>query len=211
MSWGLTWFSYTTVSKALANCLQISHLMLTAPCILSCLRLSLSAAPVISDASAEKHACGEWPTGNAHPSALLSWSPSIREHSITSGYKWEGVQLDFFLSFYPVTAWTGLLSIMESCPIKTPNGIGDFKWQWVPHLSEYPSAIWRMDYGGCWNKLHQEQGMPCASTAFLPRVLLKPSFFCAPLAELNGSVVSQEIPEKPKTHSTTTGTLLNER
>lgn len=53
--------------------------------------------------------------------------------------------------------------------------------------------------------------MPCASTAFLSRALLKPASFRAPLAKLNGSVVSQEILEKPKTPSVTTGTLLNER
>lgn len=46
MSWGLTWFSCTTVSKVLANSLWISHFMLTAPWSLSWLRLSLSAGPV---------------------------------------------------------------------------------------------------------------------------------------------------------------------
>ena len=43
-----------------------------------------------------------------------------------------------------------------------------------------------------------------------PRFLKTPSF-CAPLAELNGSAVPQEIPEKPKTDPITVGTLINER
>lgn len=102
MSWGLTWFSYTTVSKVLADSLQTSHFMLTAPWILSWLRLSLSAGPVSSDASAEKCACGEWPTGNAHPSVLLPWSPSIREH-----HQWVQVRRSsaWFLSFLLFSDW----------------------------------------------------------------------------------------------------------
>ena len=192
MSWGLTWFSYATVSEALASSLQTSHSMLTAPWILSWLRLSLSAGPESSDASAEKYTCGEWPTGNAHPSVLLPWSPSIREH-----HQWVQVKRSsaWFLSFLLFSDWLDGAAYYYR---ETPNGIGDFKWQCAPHLSEYSNAIWRMNYGGCWNEVHQEQDMPCVPTAFLPRVLLKTSSFCVPLAKLNGSVVSQGNPRKNK-------------
>ena len=88
------------------------------------------------------------------------------------GVKGDGSQLGtcFFLSFCPSTDLRVLifqLIIRKSCPTKVPNGIGDFRWQWVPHLSRYSSVSCRMDYKACWKKEQQRARHSMWSVSFL--------------------------------------------
>lgn len=113
-----------------------------------------------------------------------------------------------------MTAWRGLifqLSAQKSCPTKTPNRVGEFRRQLVPHLGR----VFEYKLKDGLPELLKEDLLRADQAgylvSFLDTMFLWTTSFWALLADLDGNAGSWGNPEKPTTCLITMGMLIDEQ